>query len=315
MKRICEKIKEAENIALFCHINADGDAIGSIFALKDTFQLQGKKATVFIDDKIPDRLSFLADEHLTEFKDLGFDLYFALDCGESSRLGIYEQVFLNAKNSIVVDHHFSNEGFGGVCYVDGNASSTGEVLCTLFDELNYDISKKSATLLYASISSDTGCFQYSNTTAKTHDTVKTLINKGAEIFDVNKRLFDTLPIKEARLNGYAMSNIELYCEDKVAVVMIKQADLDRLGCVYEDAEGLSGLPRSIEGVEIGLLVKEWKENKIKISVRTNYYIDASDLASNFGGGGHKRAAGCVIEGDIESAKEKIIAQAEKMLKG
>ncbi len=317
MKKIIDLIKAAENIAIFTHINCDGDAVGSTFALKKVLEEFGKKTTVFIDTKIPERLKFMPKiydaEYLTAYEDKNFDLFVALDCGDITRLGEYATVFEKMENTISIDHHKSNGGFAKENYVVSQASATGEVLFDIINEGNFLITKETASLLYGAIASDTGSFQYSNTSEKTHLIASKLIGLGADSVYMNKKLFDTLMVNEIKIKGFGMSNFRLFEEGKICTVGISKEIMDELGCSYEDVEGLSGFPRSIDGVEVGLLIKEYKDGVFKISIRTNDYVDATVLASKFGGGGHVRAAGCTIEGTLEEVTEKIVNAAKELI--
>lgn len=317
MKKVIDLIKSAENIALFCHVNCDGDAVGSVFALKRILEEFGKTVTVFIDTKIPERLKFMPKiydaEYLTVYEDRGFDLFIALDCGDLQRLGEFAEVFENAENTVSIDHHASNSRFAKENIVAPDASATGEVIYDLTQMGNFLISKETATLLYGAIASDTGSFQYQNTSSKTHMIASRLIELGADSVLVNKKLFDTLMVNEIKIKGYAMNSFELFEEGKICVVGITKEVMDKIGCLYEDVEGIAGFPRSVEGVEIGLLIKEWKDNLFKISIRTNNYVDATALAGKFGGGGHIRASGCTIEGSISEVKEKIVKAAKELI--
>ena len=130
---------------------------------------------------------------------------------------------------------------------------------------------------------------------------------------MNKKLFDTLMVNEIKIKGYAMSNFQLFADGKICFVGITKETMEKVGCLYEDVEGISGFPRSVDGVEIGLLAKEWKDNVFKISIRTNTYVDATVLAGKFGGGGHIKASGCTIEGSIDEVKEKIVKAAKELI--
>lgn len=319
MRKIADELKKASNAAIFCHINCDGDAVGSSFALKQVLNNMGKRAEVFIDGFISDRLLFIPKtanmNYHTKFEDTGFDLFVCLDCGDIFRLGIYGEVFENAGRKICIDHHISNTGFADVNYIVPEASSTGEILFRLFEYMGAKITKETATMLYASISSDTGCFKYTNTSAETLRISASLIDSGADTATVNKRLFDTVTEKELKLQGYAINNLKFAFEKKVAYTGISLEALKKFGCVYEDAEGLSGLPRSVEGVEIGFVIKQKEDKLYKVSIRTNNYVDATQIACAFGGGGHKRAAGCSVEGSEEEAVEKILNVTQNILRG
>lgn len=317
MKKIIDLIKSAENIALFCHVNCDGDAVGSLFALKKVLEEFGKKVTAFIDTKIPERLKFMPEiyqaEYLTEFENRNFDLYVSLDCGDLARLGVFAEIFEKAENTISIDHHTSNTRFAKENLVVPDASATGEIIFELVSAGNLLISKETATLIYGAIASDTGSFQYSNTSSKTHKIASQLIELGADSVMVNKKLFDTLQVNEIKIQGYAMNSFELYEDGKICFVGITKEKMDEIGCLYEDVDGIAGFPRSVAGVEIGLLAKEWKKNLFKISIRCNEYADATSIAGKFGGGGHIRAAGCTIEGRLDEVKEKIVNTAKELI--
>ena len=317
MKKIIDLIKASQNIALFTHINCDGDAVGSVFALKKVLDEFGKKTTVFIDKKIPERLKFMPEiydaEYLTAYEDRNFDLFVALDCGDLPRLGEYATVFESAENTILIDHHKSNGGFAKENFVVPEASATGEVLFDIINEAKFLISKETASLLYGAIASDTGSFQYSNTSEKTHLIASKLIGLGADSVYVSKKLFDTLIVSEIKVKGYSMSNFRLFEDGRICTVGISKETMNELGCTYEDVEGVSGFPRSIDGVEVGLLIKEYSDGVFKISIRTNEYVDATVLAAKFGGGGHIRASGCTIEGTLEEVTEKIVNSAKELI--
>ena len=316
MNKVFEKILSGKKIALFTHVVPDGDALGSTFAMSLALEKLGKETTVFVNEKLPKKLEFLNNyykkNYFTEFKDEGFDLYLALDCGDEKRLGIYCEPFMKSENNVSVDHHATNSKFAKENYVVGDASSTGELVFEFVKEAQVAFDENIASLIYTAVASDTGCFKYESTKQKAHIYAAELIGEGAEFAQINKLLFDTEFREELKLKGYAMNNMEYYHDGKLAVIVITNEILESMGATYEDAEVLSIIPRSVYGVEMGLVVKEW-QGKTKVSIRTNSYADATALAGKFGGGGHIRASGAVLECDVFAARDKLVEAAEELL--
>ena len=316
MKDILSAVKAAKKVALFTHITPDGDAIGSTFAMGQILKSAGIENDIYINEKIPERLSLLTgygdNPYFTEFSFREYDLMLALDCGDLHRLGDYADIFASFENTVVIDHHVSNPGYGKFNFIEAHGSSTGEIVYNFALQGNFEITPDVASLIYAAIVSDTGCFKYSSTTPKTLVAASDLMEKGADYVKICKKLFDTEDIKTLKLKAMATENMQLYHDGKVAVVTVRSKDMESVGAVYEDAEALTDIPRSVAGVEVGIVVKEWKD-KTKASIRTNEYVDASALASIYGGGGHIRAAGLVSEKDVFSLRDDLVAKLQDLI--
>ena len=315
MKKILEQINRADRIALYTHILPDGDAIGSLFAMGMCLKKLGKQVDLYINEKIPLRLEFLAQmanlDYYVQPAAESYDLCLSLDCGDTGRLGSYKDQFEAGAVTANVDHHVSNTAFAAYNYVDSAACSTGEIVYQLIMQLNVPWDKNMAGLVYAAIASDTGCFVFSNTNEKAHLYAADLLKHGAEVAQINKLLFNTNDLNSLRVRAYAIDHIEFYFKGKVAVVLLTKEILDSLDASDEDAEGLTDLPRSVRGVEVGIVVREWK-GKTKVSLRTNQFIDASAIAAHFGGGGHVKAAGCTTELDVWQTRDQLIEILEEL---
>ncbi|MBO5453579.1 MAG: bifunctional oligoribonuclease/PAP phosphatase NrnA [Clostridia bacterium] len=316
MKNIIKAIREAKKVALFTHITPDGDAIGSTFAMGQLLRSAGIENDIYINEKVPERLKVLEaygeNPYYTELQDNDYDLMLALDCGDLHRLGDFADAFGNFENTAVIDHHVSNPGYAKVNFIEAHGSSTGEAVYNFALQGCFEISSNVASLLYAAITSDTGCFKYSSTTPRTLVAAADLMEKGADYVKICKKLFDTEDIKTLRLKAMATENLQLYHNGKVAVITVTTKDLESHGAIYEDAEGLTDIPRSVSGVEVGIVIKEWKD-KTKASIRTNEYVDASALAAIYGGGGHIRAAGLVSEMDVLSLRDDLVANLKDLI--
>ena len=316
MNTIISQIKKAKRAALFTHITPDGDAIGSVFALSCLLESIGIQNDVYINEKIPERLMFLVDygkkEYLTEYENKDYDLMIALDCGDLHRLGDFTQFFGEFENTVVIDHHVSNPGYGKYNYIEPHGSSTGEIIYRFATQGDFELSSDVASLIYAAIVSDTGCFKYSSVTPQTLVSASVLLEKGADHVKICKKLFDTEDIKTLKLKAMATDSMKLFHNGKVAIVMVTKQQLESAGAVYEDAEGLIEIPRSVSGVEVGIVIKEWKD-KTKASIRTNEYVDASYLASLYGGGGHVRAAGLVSDMSVTKLCDDLVEKLKEFL--
>ncbi len=316
MNTIISEIKKAKKAAIFTHITPDGDAIGSTFALSQLLRSCGIENDVYINEKVPERLLNLIqygeNPFFTEFKDSDYDLMIALDCGDLHRLGDFSSVFENFENTVVIDHHVSNPGYGKFNYIEAHGSSTGEIIYRFATEGGFTITPETASLIYAAIVSDTGCFKYSSTTPATLSAAAFLMEKGADYVKICKKLFDTEDIKTLKLKALATENMCLYHDGRVAIITVTQKQLESVGAVYEDAEGLTDIPRSVSGVEVGIVIKEWKD-KTKASIRTNEYVDASYLASLYGGGGHIRAAGLVSQLSVSELRDDLADKLKELL--
>lgn len=315
MKNIANALLNAEKIAIFVHISADGDALGSAFALKYSLNNMNKVADVYLNERISERLEFLLGfasvEYKTELSDCEYDCLIALDCGDTGRLGIFKEYYENHSNTLNVDHHFTNKGYGKLNYVKGDVSATGELVFGLLQELNVELDNSSASLLYCAISSDTGCFAYSNVSPDTHVIASELLKFDFDSAEINRLLFATNTLTELKLQAYLIENMSIYHNGKLAVAIINEACLKELGASYEHTEGLVDVLRSVKGVEIACLIKE-KDGKTKGSIRTNSYADATIIADAFDGGGHIRAAGFSCDSSLEDVKDKIIEITKNM---
>lgn len=308
IKAIADKIKASENIALMAHINEDGDALGSVFALCRILENLGKKAVCYLDDEPERRLRFLNGKYeIYKGEDvLNFDLCFALDCADKSRLGdLRVKIFDNAKSTVCIDHHITNQGYADINIIKPYATSTGEVLFEVLDECGFCLDSYSAMCLYTAIASDSGCFKYSSTSPKTMRIAAELLEFDFDHADVLRLLFDTEELENIKLKGYVMNNIESFLDGKIQLVMTDEEILDRFCVSEKDATDLVNIPRMVSGCEVAVELKK-RKGKIRLSLRS-HHIDISDVAKEFGGGGHKFAAGAEVEAkDMDEAKKLVV---------
>ena len=304
-EKLTEKIRNANKIAIFNHINPDGDALGSAYGLKLILEAMGKQAAVFLRD---------GDENLKEFKALRgdtaqnleiseCDLKIAVDCADLKRLGDFKEVFCG--NTAAVDHHITHKEFAEVTVVVPDAPATGEIIFDLAKALGVEITYDIAYNLYMAIMCDTGSFKYSSTTSKTHMVAAELLKTGINFSELSKKLFDTKSFEYLKMYKKGIEQLELYADGKIALLYFSEADFADAGISEADADGIVTLPNSIEGVDVGVYVRQRGE-EFKVSLRSNGRINVADVASGFGGGGHERASGFLLKTPLEESKIRII---------
>jgi phosphoesterase RecJ-like protein len=210
------------------------------------------------------------------------------------------------KINMCIDHHMSNNSYADITFVDAMSAATAEIIYEIIQNMGMPIDEETASCLYVGISTDTGCFKYSNTTAKTHKIAYELINKNINLAKINSELFEKKS-KEALSVEYMVYNtLEYFFRGKCAVIKLMQSMLNSAGISDNELEGIASIPRQIDGVKIGITIREKKSNLFKISVRTTEDINAIEICKIFGGGGHPRTGGCNIEGEFEEVKEKLL---------
>lgn len=317
LDKIANLVKRAKKIAILPHIAADGDAVGSSLALAIELAAMGKQVSVLLEESIPQVYDFLPGTDLAYVYPAGektYDLAIALDCGDMERLGRRKEIFENADVTVNIDHHPTNSGFADYDLVDPLSAATGEIIYRLFETMGIDPGKDAAACLYTAISTDTGSFRYSNTVPATHIICAGLLNKGIDVADISKRVFDTMSYGKVRLTGEAISSLELYFDGKAAVMSLTEEAIRRSGAAEEDSDGIINIARNIRGVEVAAMLRQMAGGDIKVNLRSNYTADVSQLAAMHSGGGHKRAAGfTVCGGDLQKVKKMLLEDLEGML--
>ncbi len=315
-KEIVKLISEAGSVAIYPHVSADGDAIGSSLALGLALRNAGKKVSVYIEEDIPTVYRFLPGGELSGFYNENVevaDLNIALDTGDVGRLGSRAEAFFMAPCTINIDHHVTNTKYAHLNFVNAISASTGEITYLLLKKLKMEINADIATCLYTAIATDTGGFQYQNTTAETHKIIAELLSTGINVGEISQRIYDNTTYEKLKLTAKAIELLELHESSKLSVVALSLDDILSTGAKEEDCDGIVNIGRSIESVEVSALIKEKSNNEIRVNLRSKTYVDVSEVAAAFDGGGHKRAAGCTIIGTLEEAKKKIIEAIKEKL--
>lgn len=305
MKALLDALRQAENVAILPHKSADGDAIASALALGKLLEGFGVTYTIYTEEPVRTDLAFLGGSFSSMPEIVpAVHTCVAIDCGDTERLGTRAPIFDGAKCKVVIDHHVTNEGFGDINLIDPSAAATAEIVAELYMAAHTPFAS-AATTLYTGVVTDTGGFRYSNTTAKTHKIAAMLLEAGAESGKVCHQVFEQNSLSKIRLEAAVLNDMTIVHDGKTAIGLVSEARLSETGASDEDASGLSGVLRSIAGVETGVLLRE-KDGQIKISMRTNSFLDAAAVCKALGGGGHARAAGASVDGSLLEWKEKII---------
>jgi len=309
LKEAIKIINDEREIYIASHVNPDGDNIGSILALALALKKINKNVYVIKTDEIPSDYMFLPGIDLIQSYDVKVpELLIVLDCGDVNRLGKYRGLVTTSKKVINIDHHISNTGFGNYNIVNDKASSTGELVYEIIENLGIVIDKDIATCIYTAMSTDTGSFMYDSVTDKTHEIIATLIRVGIDKSKINISLYQSRSMERTNLFINSFSTLKTYNKNKIAIIRVTQEMLKKSNAKMEDTEGIISFIRDIDSVEVAVLLKEYGENEIKVSLRSKEYVDVSKICATFNGGGHIRASGCTIHSTIEDAEQLIIEQ-------
>lgn len=302
-KETIEFLRREDRYLIVNHRRPDGDAVGSAAALCLGLRGIGKEAWVWKNPQTTERyrayLRGLETETVPENCTI-----ISVDMATEGLLPLNGGQFAG-QFQLSIDHHPSNEGYARYTNVQPQKAACGELLLELLRELG-PISPDMANALYLAVSTDTGCFQYSNVTVDTLRAAAELKELGADTFAINKVMFGTKTIARLRLEAALTESAAFYAGGLVCVCVLTNALMDRIGATEDDVDEISGFPRDIQGVQIGVMLRQLREGGCKISLRTSGDYNASDICAMLGGGGHQAAAGCTLESDVETAKGRIL---------
>ncbi len=309
-------IKSSKNILIISHINPDGDTLGSACALsnavKDNFF---KECDMLCVSKVPKTYEFLhCASKIKTFEDIDisreYDLVICVDDAAIDRIGDAKILFDKAKCTVNIDHHKTNKGYADINIINSDASSTGEVLCEIFDTLDWKVSKETASALYTAILTDTGSFRFDNTTSEALKAAARLVKKGANPSEIYKKVYESSSKNHVLFQAYCISKAEFYNDDKIVCTTIYKKDIEKFNAPEDCTEGLTEKLRAIVTTEVAFVVREIGTSVSKVSMRSKN-VDVAEICAEFGGGGHKLAAGCVIKGTVKETVKKILDEIRK----
>ena len=294
LKKAAEMLKEADNILILTHANPDGDTLGSGFALLRALLKMGKKARLINNDEINKKYSFLYEDiPFCEFEE---EFIVSVDVAEKKLLGDAVREKYGDKVDLAIDHHGISRLFAGSTFCESESASCCELIYLVIKEMGIEIDPQIASCIYTGISTDTGCFRYSNVTPRTHRIAAELIEAGADHSRINVRMFETKSMNNIMLERMCLDSLRSYADGKIALIAVTKAMLDKCNTDKSALDAIKPITRQIECVQIGLTVKEEDNGAIGVSVRTDEDYDAAKICAHFGGGGHMRAAGCEFRG-------------------
>ncbi|MBR5872365.1 MAG: bifunctional oligoribonuclease/PAP phosphatase NrnA [Oscillospiraceae bacterium] len=299
-----------DDIAILSHRNPDGDTLGSAFALHYILNQLGKRSRVICHDGFPKQYSYM----LLDYKPEDFEpkAVVAVDIADEQLFGENLDPF-RGKVDLCIDHHGSNKHYAKNCLVRDTAAACCEVIediCYGFEEV--ELTKIIADCIYTGVSTDTGCFRFSNTTGHTHAVAGRMFKAGCDFVMINRAMFEVKSFSRIAIEREVLNSLELYFDNRCAVVSITKDMMERTGAEESELEGVASMPREVEGVLVGITLRQ-RDNGYKISVRSGEEVDASVLCGKLGGGGHRCAAGCFVEGDLETAKKTMLKMVAESL--
>ncbi len=304
-------IADAESLALACHIGPDGDALGSMLGFGLAAREQGKEVVAGFGSptNLPGTLRFLpGQELLVPLSDFPGEpeVMVVFDTGSAARIGELAANAEAASTLVVVDHHVTNEGFGDIAVVEGAVAATGEIVFRLLGELGWPVTEEVAQCLLTALMTDTGRFQYSNTTPETMRIAADLIELGARPEVIARHVYEEAPFGYLVASGNALARAQLDTDASVVWTIVTDADLESAGIDWEDTDGIIDSLRLAEEADVALLVKAHSDGRVRVSLRSRGATDVGSLASDLGGGGHRLAAGFNTKGDPVRLVEKVV---------
>ena len=297
-------LRERDNFLIVTHRRPDGDAVGSAVALCLGLRAVGKQAYIWENPqftaRFAGRLDGLVSAEVTENTTV-----IAVDLATEGLLPVNGEQFAG-KIQLCLDHHPSNTGFAAETMLQTECAGCGELIWDLLLELGVEPTREMAEAVYIAISTDSGCFRFANTTARTFRTAAACVEAGAQIAPINRELFEIKSKGRLQLESRLMADMEFYADGAVAIACLPQKWVEELNVTEDDLDSISGFPRTVDGVEVGVLIRDSEPGKVKMSIRTAAGHNASVFAAHLGGGGHAAAAGCSMPGTMEEGRAAIL---------
>ncbi|MCC8023620.1 MAG: bifunctional oligoribonuclease/PAP phosphatase NrnA [Clostridiales bacterium] len=309
-KEAAALLEQHDDILILTHAHPDGDTLGCGFGLCRALHKLGKRARVENSDVIADKYSYLYDTMETQD---GFTPAYivAVDVATKSLLGGKFEEY--GRVDLCIDHHASNTFYAEKTFVDDHAGAACELIYQIIVDLGAAFDRDMANCIYTGLSTDTGCFKYANATARTYRIAARMIEEGANSAEINRVMFDTITRTYARLERMVYDSMRMYFDGRCAVVKVTQQMYRRSGSNENETDPIASIPRQIEGVLVGITIKEREDGTCKASVRTRDGFSASALCEAMGGGGHQQAAACSFSVGVNEAEQMLLSQVERML--
>lgn len=311
---VVDAIREAASLSLACHVNPDGDALGSMLGLAIAADEAGKQVAASFAEPflVPPSLTFLPTGRLIppDRFPKAPELMVVLDAGSIERVGALGENAKAAQTCLVLDHHVTNGGFGDLAIIEPRAAATGEIVYAVLQTLGWPLTPDIAQCLLTALVTDTGRFQYTNTTPDTLDIAARLVEAGADPSEIGRHVYEEAPFGYLKASAIALDRARLDTDRSVVATSLTDGDLATAGVAWSETENLIDLLRLAVEADTAVLAKGHEDGSVKVSLRSRGATDVGALAADMGGGGHRLAAGFTIEGDIESVIARIIESVE-----
>ena len=299
-----ERLLSHDNILILTHRNPDGDTLGTASALCRVLLALGKQARFENSDEIPVKFRYLYEDLPQE--DFTPEYIVAVDVADTTLLGERLSRYADSVD-LCIDHHISNRRYAKELYLEAEDGAAALTLYRVLQTMDVALTPEIADDLYTGLSTDTGCFRYSNASADAYRAAADLIEAGADNAKINEAMFETSPVSYFKLLTEVLTGMRLFGDGLVCVFKVTQDMLKRTGATEDQCDAICALSRTMEGVQVGITMKQRPDGHYKFSVRTRDHVDGSVLCGHFGGGGHARAAGCDAEGDEEKQLQEMLA--------
>ncbi len=302
------QLAQASRILIGTHLNPDGDALGSALGLAEFLEQRGKHVEVLCHHSAPRNLKWLpnVDRVQQEPSGEGYDLGIIVDLDSIERLGNVGPYFETLPTLTVIDHHVPHQAPGDVRIIDVTAAATALILTHLVQQMGGTLTASMSTCFYTGIVTDTGSFRFRNTSPDALSTSAILLENGADLETASQRIFQSKQLSSARLLGHALETMKLDMDERLAWSCLSFRDFEWAKATDEDTEGFVNELLSIDTVQVAAILREAKPGKIRVSIRSRAGFDVAAVAREFGGGGHKNAAGCTFETDLTDAEDQIV---------
>jgi len=310
-RQAADLLQAADNVLLLAHQYPDGDTLGSTYALCLALRSMGKRVRVLCGDPIPEKYDYMTNH--VDMPDFEPEYICAVDVADPKLLGPALQTAYGDRVDLCIDHHSTNVGYAAHSCVDGGSAAAAMIVLRILRLLEIPLTPAIATCLYTGIATDTGCFKYANADAEAHRMAADCMEVGIPYEMINRVNFDMKSRARIELERMALEGMEFHHQGRVAMMTITNEMVQQSGARENDMEGLPPIPRQIEGVWVGITLRQKEDGNYKVSVRTGTHADAADVCVLLGGGGHNRAAGCTIEGTLTEAKAAVLAAVEQAI--
>ena len=309
LQQIAQRIQKSKSVAIFMHMRPDGDAFGSALSLSLALDAMHISNQVCVESDIPSNLKFLKNLDKVKKEPIGdYDLLIMVDCSDEERLGILTDEFLRAKRkkitTINIDHHVSNTSYADFNYVRVCSANCMNV-ANLIDELGVKMDKAMAEYLYTGLLTDSGNYSHDDVTDETFALASRLVGCGVDVRYYNYMLFKRQTPARAKLHSMTMSGLRYNLDGRMSCIVISKANMELCGADAGSTEGFVEFALNVDGVEVAVSLMEMKHRQYKVSLRSKEYVDVNKIAGVYGGGGHVRASGCMLFGDVEEVIDRL----------